>query len=112
MLTESAAIVTYLNDKHGGLTPKVGTVARARYNEWLSFILMELYAHTLYVMRKHDDLANLYGEAARGDECGPRRLRQADPLGAAARQGGRVSHRRCRCPSCEPKLVGHRPNVL
>ena len=63
VLTESAAIVTYLGDKHGRLTPTVGTIERARYNEWLSFILMELDAHTLYVMRKHGDLAYLYGEA-------------------------------------------------
>lgn len=63
VLTESAAIVTYLGDKHGGLTPAVGTVERARYYEWLSFILMEIDAHTLYVMRKHGDLAYLYGEA-------------------------------------------------
>lgn len=63
VLTESAAIVTYLGDKHGGLTPAVGSADRARYYEWLSFILMELDAHTLYVMRKHRDLAALYGEA-------------------------------------------------
>ena len=63
VLTESAAIVTYLGDRHGGLTPAVGTTDRARYDEWLSFILMELDAHTLYVMRKHGDLAYLYGEA-------------------------------------------------
>ena len=63
VLTESAAIVTYLGDRHGGLTPKPGTVERARYNEWLSYILMELDAHTLYVLRKHGDLKHLYGEA-------------------------------------------------
>ena len=63
VLTESAAIVTYLGDRFGGLTPEAGSVARARYNEWLSFILMELDAHTLYVMRKHGDLKHLYGEA-------------------------------------------------
>ena len=63
VLTESAAIVTYLGDKHGGLTPAVGTTERARYYEWLSFILMELDAHTLYVMRRHGDLAHLYGDA-------------------------------------------------
>lgn len=63
VLTESAAIVTYLGDKHGGLTPAVGSADRARYYEWMSFILMELDAHTLYVMRKHRDLAALYGEA-------------------------------------------------
>ena len=63
VLTESAAIVTYLGDRFGGLTPETGTVQRARYNEWLSYILMELDAHTLYVMRKHGDLKHLYGEA-------------------------------------------------
>lgn len=62
-LTESAAIVTWLGDAYGGLTPAVGTLERGRYYEWMSFILMELDAHTLYVMRKHGDLKNLYGEA-------------------------------------------------
>ena len=62
-LTESAAIVTWLGDSHGRLTPPSGSVERARYEEWTSFILMELDAHTLYVMRKHGDLAPLYGEA-------------------------------------------------
>ena len=63
VLTESAAIVTYLGDRFGALTPKPGSVERARYDEWLSYILMELDAHTLYVMRKHGDLKHLYGEA-------------------------------------------------
>ena len=63
VLTESAAIVTYLGDKYGGLTPSVGSRERARYNEWLAFVMMELDAHTLYVMRKHGDLSALYGEA-------------------------------------------------
>jgi glutathione S-transferase len=40
-----------------------GSHDRARYNQWLSFIQMELDAHTLYVMRKHQDLSHLYGEA-------------------------------------------------
>ena len=66
VLTESVAIVTYLGDHHGaglGLVPPVGDLQRARYNEWVSFIQMELDAHTLYVMRKHRDLADLYGAA-------------------------------------------------
>ena len=63
VLTESAAIVTWLGDRFGGLTPAPATVARARYYEWLSFIIMELDAHTLYVMRKHGDLQHLYGAA-------------------------------------------------
>lgn len=66
VLSESAAIVTYLADRYGagtGLTPEPRTEARAHYDEWTSFILMELDAHTLYVMRRHRDLADLYGEA-------------------------------------------------
>ena len=66
VLTESAAIVTYLADTYGknsGLVPEPKTLERARYNEWLSYIQMELDAHTLYVIRKHRDLAAIYGEA-------------------------------------------------
>ena len=66
VLTESAAIVTYLGDTYGkdsGLVPAPYTRERALYNQWNSFIQMELDAHTLYVLRKHRDLADLYGEA-------------------------------------------------
>jgi glutathione S-transferase len=65
VLSESAAIVTYLADTYGRgkLAPLPFTPERALYNQWLSFIQMELDAHTLYVMRKHKDLANLYGGA-------------------------------------------------
>ncbi|MEM7076994.1 MAG: glutathione S-transferase family protein [Pseudomonadota bacterium] len=66
VLSESAAIVTYLGDTYGpesGLVPAPYTRERALYNQWLSFVQMELDAHTLYVMRKHRDLAHLYGEA-------------------------------------------------
>ncbi|MED5347851.1 MAG: glutathione S-transferase family protein [Pseudomonadota bacterium] len=65
VLSESAAIVTYLADTYGRgvLAPLPFTRERALYNQWLSFIQMELDAHTLYVMRKHRDLANLYGDA-------------------------------------------------
>lgn len=67
VLTESAAIVTYLGDTYRtpefSLTPDFNTSDRAKYNEWLSYIIMELDAHTLYILRKHRDLAHLYGEA-------------------------------------------------
>jgi glutathione S-transferase len=65
-LTESAAIVTYLGENYGGgsgLVPAAGTRQRARYDEACFFIMMELDAHTLYVVRRHRDLAALYGEA-------------------------------------------------
>ena len=66
VLTESAAIITYLADAYGpnrGLVPAPGIRERAQYNEWLAYVQMELDAHTLYVLRKHRDLSALYGEA-------------------------------------------------
>lgn len=44
VLTESAAIVTYLGDKfrNGQLVPAAGTVARAKYDQWCYFVLSEL----------------------------------------------------------------------
>ncbi len=66
VLTESAAIVTYLGDTYGrdsGLVPAPYTRERALYNQWNSFIQMELDAHTLYVLRKHQSLPHIYGEA-------------------------------------------------
>ena len=65
-LTESAAIVTYLGSTYGrasGLVPAAGSRDRARYDEACFFVMMELDAHTLYVVRRHRDLAELYGEA-------------------------------------------------
>ena len=65
-LAESAAIVNYLGDRYGagsGLTPASGTVERGVYDQWCFFIMTELDAHTLYVIRKHGDLSALYGEA-------------------------------------------------
>ena len=66
VLTESVAIVIYLSDHYGGehgLVPPAGDRQRARFNEWVSFVQMELDAHTLYILRKHRDLADLYGQA-------------------------------------------------
>ena len=65
-LAESAAIVNYLAERYGepdGLMPTAGSEARARYDQWAFFVMMELDAHTLYIIRKHRDLAHLYGES-------------------------------------------------
>jgi glutathione S-transferase len=65
-LAESAAIVTYLAQIYGqsaGLIPPPLSAQRAAYFEWCFFIMTELDAHTLYVIRKHTNLAALYGEA-------------------------------------------------
>lgn len=65
-LAESAAIVTYLAETYGqsaGLIPPPLSPERASYFEWCFFTMMELDAHTLYVIRKHTQLAEIYGEA-------------------------------------------------
>ena len=65
-ITESAAIVSYLSATYG--TPANALVPtdprqRARYDEWASFILMELDATSMYVVRRHHGLPGIYGEA-------------------------------------------------
>lgn len=66
VLTESAAIVNYLATTYGAarnLCPPVAPRERARYDQWCFFAMMELDANTLYVIRKHEDLPHLYGDA-------------------------------------------------
>lgn len=66
VLSESAAIVNYLATTHGAardLCPPASPRERARYDQWCFFAMMELDANTLYVIRKHEDLHPLYGEA-------------------------------------------------
>ncbi len=43
VLTEGAAIVQFLADRHGALAPPAGTLARARLQEQLNFIASELH---------------------------------------------------------------------
>lgn len=65
-LAESAAIVNYLATAYGAaknLSPPTEPRLRARYDQWCFFAMMELDANTLYVIRKHEDLHALYGEA-------------------------------------------------
>ena len=66
VLSESAAIVNYLGATYGAarmLCPPASLRERARYDQWCFFVMMELDANTLYVIRKHEDLHELYGEA-------------------------------------------------
>jgi glutathione S-transferase len=65
-LTESAAIIAYLSDTYGTAENRlVPTDPRGRATclEWSFFIISELDATSLYVMRRHRDLAHIYGEA-------------------------------------------------
>ena len=63
---ESAAIVTYLAERYS--TEQVSLIpdnpkARAKYFEWMSFICMELDATSLYVLRRHWSLPEIYGDS-------------------------------------------------
>ncbi|MEM6495147.1 MAG: glutathione S-transferase family protein [Pseudomonadota bacterium] len=65
-LTESSAIVTYLADRYsrpGNRLIPEDPVGRARFFEWNSFTTMELDATTLYVLRRHKYLQEIYGDA-------------------------------------------------
>jgi glutathione S-transferase len=67
VLSESAAIVTYLGAAYGAaknLAPPMQTRERARYDQWCFFAMMELDANTLYIIRRHEDLKAIYGEAS------------------------------------------------
>ena len=66
-LYESAAIVTYLGTSYG-LAAGVELVPsdpqrRARYDEWCYYIKTELDATSLYIIRRHGELPEIYGEA-------------------------------------------------
>ena len=54
VLTESAAIVTYLGDKYPdkGLVPAAGTAERGKYDQWSYFVLSEL-EQSLWTIAKH-----------------------------------------------------------
>lgn len=54
VLSESAAICTYVGDLHPacGLTPPWGTPDRARYNQWMAFAIAEL-EQPLWTIAKH-----------------------------------------------------------
>ncbi|MDH3701439.1 MAG: glutathione S-transferase family protein [Alphaproteobacteria bacterium] len=65
-LSESAAIAHYLFETYGadaGVWRPETPAARAASDEWCYFIMTELDAHSLYVIRRHDDLRAIYGAA-------------------------------------------------
>lgn len=66
VLTESAAILNHLAAKYDapeGFYAPDGGEERSRMLEWCFFIMMELDALGIYVIRRHDDLGDLYGHA-------------------------------------------------
>src|ERR1700761_3142793 len=72
VLTESAAIATYLSDKYGQRHTRLVPAeprSRAQCLEWCFFVISELDATSLYVMRRHGDLRHIYGEAPMANEA-------------------------------------------
>ena len=71
-LFESCAIANYLARIYGegeaALLPS-DPGERARCDEWCYFTAMELDATSLYVIRRHGDLKETYGEAPVAVEC-------------------------------------------
>jgi len=66
VITESTAIMRHLRrrcDKLPYDDYQLSIAGRAAYDEWMSFISMELDATSLYIVRRHKDLAHIYGEA-------------------------------------------------
>ena len=65
-LSESFAICRHLVRKYGStdtLMEPASAELKAQEDEWLSFIYGELDETSLYVIRRHGALANIYGEA-------------------------------------------------
>jgi glutathione S-transferase len=65
-LTESPAIVNYLFNAHGAggdIHMPQNAIEQARADEWSYFAMMELDAHSLYLIRRHKFLSEIYGEA-------------------------------------------------
>ena len=60
-LTESAAIADYIFRLQGAVSDDLAT--NAIIERWTSFVLMEIDATALYVLRRHRDLPQIYGEA-------------------------------------------------
>ena len=65
-VSESLAICRYLINQYGSaqnIASPICARAKAREDEWLSFIYGELDETSLYVIRRHEALALIYGEA-------------------------------------------------
>ena len=60
-LTESGAITDYLFEQFGAQATDPDDAAHIE--QWSCFVLMELDATALYVLRRHEDLPTIYGEA-------------------------------------------------
>ena len=85
IITESAAIIQYLSEAFeppASMYVPRDTMGRARLNEWCYFIMSELDATSLYLIRRHLGLKHIYGEAPRAVE--EARKYFSEQLGAVA----------------------------
>jgi glutathione S-transferase len=91
VLTETAAIITYLVDTYGDestLAPVTDYPERAKYYQWCFFAMTELDAQSLYIVHKHTTLAYVYGESAGAVETAKKTfLRQAERVERALEDG-------------------------
>ena len=66
VLTESVAIMSYLSETFPVpdhvFVPRTA-VERARVQEWCFFLMSEIDANSIYTIRRHGDLKNIYGDA-------------------------------------------------
>jgi glutathione S-transferase len=65
-IAESPAIAAYLSDTYGNAQTALIPAApreRATWLEWCFYVMTELDATSLYVMRRHGALQHIYGEA-------------------------------------------------
>lgn len=104
VLNESAAILAYLADKHGGLAPAAGSALRARHDAWCYFVVAELDSQGLYIHRKHVGLPHVYGDAPQAVEAA--RLYFLKQL-AVCTQALSTSSWLLREFSCADILLGH-----
>ncbi len=63
VLAESVAICRYLRDSYpaAGVFQPATPIDKSREDEWCCYILGEIDETSLYVMRRHGDLENIYG---------------------------------------------------
>ncbi len=65
VLTESLPIARYLVSRYGDarLSTPSSPIDQAKEDEWCCYALAELDATSLYIVRRHRDLAHIYGES-------------------------------------------------
>jgi glutathione S-transferase len=74
VITESAAIIQYLSETFANakqLYVPSDAADRAALNEWCYFIMTELDAGSLYVVRRHEDLWRVTGSSRIGQDLLP-----------------------------------------